>query len=382
MNHIYIQDYKTVLSSLSLSKLRIDILSCVKRDGYLRPLNKRKNKKGKKSKRYYDDSIVLDELNSKINYYSKKRKVMFKTYFRHFIEYSLLLTLSIHSLPISSLGVEYPLNKMQKSVDIPDEYFMLHLSDAVGLQNPSIDMLTIDTNPVEITPEPVEENHDDEYREAIYNFLVKEEITLDQFSNLLTLMVEGNSPFPFTYKNELEVFLDLCFRSDRSTEEKMLITMIRDNISYDELDSVCAGCVSEAYSCGECYDDAYAVASTILNRIHDTGYVGNYGTNPYNQFIAPDQFSVYASKDYLNYLGCRDLPAYKAAVDALYSRESMHRYLEFRASWVDVPYSHESFVEGGNQFLVKQKDSRYLPDEEIEIDREEIMSLVLEYPNE
>lgn len=400
-SYIYLQDYKTLLSSLCLSSLRSDILSHIASDGVMSLTPKRKSKKNRKNKKNKDFNIELPDYDSSIKYYSKNRRKMFKTYFHHFLEYALLLTLSFSTIKFNSTATDsIYANKaiVDEKVNNSASYFMT-ISDALALR-PVNEGLSpyrfdemfdrdeevlpatggMDDFPIEATSSaPVEENHDDEYREAIYKFLVKEELTLDQFSNLLTAMVDGNSPFTFNYKNEAEVFKDLCFRDDRSLEEKMMIILIRDNIKYDELDSVCAGCVSESCQDGECYDDAYAVASTILNRINDVYYVGNYGTNPYSQFIAPNQFSVYASGAYLEYLGRRDLPAYQAAVDALYSKESMHQYLEFRASWVDVPYHHESFVDGGNQFLVKQKDSRVLVDEEFEVNKDEIMSLVLEY---
>lgn len=375
--YIFIQNYNHVLTSPCLRNLRDDILQTILADGYM----KSSDKKNKKKKRYRDSSIIsVSDSNEAPNYFSKNKGKLFGFYFRHILEYALLVTLTLNVLPVHSHGSAILLKNPDRLSDIPEEYLSLYLNDLRDFQLPDFYMEKIDnSNDIDEFEEPVveEENHDEEYREAIYNFLVKEELTLDQFSTLLTSMVKGNSPFSFEYQNELEVFLDLCFREERTYEEKMLITMIRDGILYDELDAVCAGCVSEAFGSGECYDDAYAVASTIINRTHDASYVANYGTNPYNQFVAPRQFSVYKSKDYLNYLGCIDLPGYQGAIDAFYTRESWHNRLEFRGNWVDLTCEYLIFVDGGNKYIVKMKDSSYVPDEEFNIDKDEIMSLVL-----
>ena len=378
-SYIFIQDYNVVLSSTCLRRLRDDILKCILSDGY----TKSSDKKSKKKKKFRDSSLLSfnDDFNG-LKYFSSKKNSLFRFYLRRSLEYILLLAMTFNIMPTNSSGIGFRAKSLDRFTEIPEEYLTLYLNEISDFQVDDQSTLKLKTprsldNALEVEEIVEEENHDDEYREAIYNFLVKEKLTLDQFSALLTSMVEGNSHFDFTYQNELEVFLDICFREERSTEEKMLITMIRDNVTYDELDATCAGCVSESHGSGECYDDAYAVASTILNRIHDVYYVGNYGTNPYNQFIAPGQFSVYNSKDYLNYLGCRDLPGYQAAVDAFYSGESLHNWLEFRAGWVELTCKYEQFVEDGNKFIVKQKESRYQADEEFEVNRDEIMSLVL-----
>ena len=101
-------------------------------------------------------------------------------------------------------------------------------------------------------------------------------------------------------QEKVEVVEEKAEVKELTYEEKMQAIMEREGYTYEELDAVCAGCVSE--SCGDpnCYDEAYRVASTIDNRTHSEPYVRdvsnafgeNAGYSIYYQFIAPYQFSV------------------------------------------------------------------------------------------
>lgn len=57
------------------------------------------------------------------------------------------------------------------------------------------------------------------------------------------------------------------------------------------------------------YYDLYYVSNDFFNRITDSRYVEAHGTNPYEQFIANKQFSVYADGSYKLYISS-DHPAY------------------------------------------------------------------------
>lgn len=217
------------------------------------------------------------------------------------------------------------------------------------------------------------------YTEQLYNFLVKERLTVEQFSLLLRLMVSNKTELKFDYETEMEVFLDLCFRDYRTEEEKMLITMVRDGLTYDELNETVAICVKEAYGGGECYVDCYGVGSVIVNRTHDTNYVEEYGDNIHDQVTAPGQFEVYLNGkfEYYIYYDRLDLVGYQAVVDAFYSEEPSHNYLEFRGNWVELA-KYEILVEGGNKYLFSMPEDRYLPEEEVVINEEDVKRLVMD----
>ncbi len=93
--------------------------------------------------------------------------------------------------------------------------------------------------------------------------------------------------------------------------------------------------------------------------------------------MAPGQYEIEVSGNYLKYLGAIDLEGYHAAIDAFYTRESMHDYLQFRADWVDLNCHYETFAPGGNKFLDKMKEYEYVPypDEVVEI--EDVKTYVL-----
>lgn len=206
----------------------------------------------------------------------------------------------------------------------------------------------------------------------------KENLTMEKLYTLLDLMLIGNSPFVKAF-NSCEEALDYLYESEyRTYEDMMLIIMARDGYCYNELDAVCAGCVAEARGGGTCYIDAYAVASVFLNRTNYIPYINSHTVNYYTQFVAPNQFQVYDNETYLDFLGRIDLPGYQAAIDAFYSKLSMHDYLEFRGSWVDVK-KYEQFVSGGNKYLVRMKEQNIVS--QSEETKEEVMTLVLKNNN-
>ncbi len=212
----------------------------------------------------------------------------------------------------------------------------------------------------------VEDANNDIRQEKIYNFLVQSQIDYEQLDQVLSLMRDYYGPYQLGIKTEEEALEFILSSDEIPTEVKAIVIMVRDNSSYSELDTSVAGCVSEAAGAGECYDDAYGVASVLLNRITDVPYVNTYGDSIYGQFTAHTdderyQFSVYKSKAYLAYMGRTDLVGYQAAIDAFYSREPMHDWLEFRASWVDMDVEYEQFVENGNKYRTHRKETNIIP---------------------
>lgn len=208
----------------------------------------------------------------------------------------------------------------------------------------------------------------------------REQLSEEQLNYLLELMQEGNCPFSSIFTTREDALDYLYENEDRSYEEIMLIIMARDGYTYQELDEVCAGCVAESKGRGTCYKDAYAVASIFLNRTNYIPYINAHSTNMHEQFIAPGQFGVYFDKSYLDYLGRIDLIGYQAALDAFYSKYSMHDYLEFRGSWEDVNGKYEQFVENGNKYTVKMKDSNRAVNDE-HTDTNDIAKLILKLNN-
>ncbi len=212
--------------------------------------------------------------------------------------------------------------------------------------------------------------------DRIYEFMIQENLSLTSFSQLLDMMTSPTGPFGKISFNKKSALTDLM-RENKSYFVKFLIIMARDGYTYEQLDYMFAGIVGEATGSGQCYDDAYAVASTLINRSHTLWYVNRYGHNFYDIFMAPGQYEIEVSGNYLKYLGAIDLEGYHAAIDAFYTRESMHDYLQFRADWVDLNCHYETFAPGGNKFLDKMKEYEYVPypDEVVEI--EDVKTYVL-----
>jgi len=162
-------------------------------------------------------------------------------------------------------------------------------------------------------------------------------------------------------------------------EEKMAYICERDGYTYEELDAVCAGCVAESYGDGNCYDECYDLASIFYNRTHSNAYAydvnkifgDNAGYSIYYQFIAPNQFSVYAHGSYKKYLGRIDLLGYQAAIDMFYSGIPSHNYLNFN----NVPPKNGSYIQlnppYGNYFYRAQSETDRIDDAVV---RQRVMS--------
>lgn len=314
---------------------------------------------------------------AKIKEYLIINKLDLKTLNKAFVDY--LLITSILSNTFSIFGNNSEINNFEYNKPVDDEISSdISLEQLLAQKGVDFILLAVDAVNSAID-EYISEQNKELYTEHLYNFLIKEGLTLEQFSYLLHLMVANPTELNFHYESAEEAFLDICFRDYRTTEEKMLIIMVRDGISYSELDECCAVCIKEATGAGECYEDCFGVASILLNRVHDVRYVDSFGNSIYDQLTAPGQFEVYLKglEEYEMYLGRLDLIGYQAVVEAIYSEEASHDYLEFRGNWVDV-VNYETLVDGGNKYLVTQTEDRYLPDQKITINEDEVKELVLQ----
>ena len=192
------------------------------------------------------------------------------------------------------------------------------------------------------------------YEEKCLTVRQRDYLTKDMLDKLLVSMCEGIVPeVKFSSSDEA---LDYLYENeDRTYYEKMLIIMVRDNLTYDQLDDICAGIVAEG---GDYYDEGYRVASVGYNRYHSVAFVNSFGEGLYTQFLAPSQFSVFSgSKPYLKNKGRIDSPGYQGAIDMFYSRQTSIDCLSFRGLGTSVPASWESFMDNGNRFGCHQEES-------------------------
>lgn len=141
-----------------------------------------------------------------------------------------------------------------------------------------------------------------------------------------------------------------------TNEEKLAIILEKENLTEDEFKVILACVIAEAKPC---YEDAYAVINTLYNRTRSSKWIlsveNKYGegtgTSIYYQCINPGQFGVYANGRYEKYLYSdnKDLEAYQAVIDFLYTKDLMHDYLNFVSATSD-PTGKCQFISGGNQY--------------------------------
>lgn len=187
------------------------------------------------------------------------------------------------------------------------------------------------------------------------------------------------------YNMTYEDFLNLYAIKNNLTEEQSIVwdIMMRVNEekrqyilehynfdSQQQLDIVISGCSAEG---AKSYYDLYWVANTLFNRITNSGYVKKHGTNPYDQFVAYKQFTVYESGLYLQYLYPRDSRyelkadlARQAFYDMFYAGYYgvAHNYIEFR-SWSIETFSDIYKVSGGNRYGNEMKEENRIRYEEL-----------------
>lgn len=249
-----------------------------------------------------------------------------------------------------------------ESINSSDYAIDFQVVDGLSKINNKVRMISEDIN-------KQESEYHEEFFKNIYEFMDRENLSIESLQNLLNSMVSVNGPFGQLYSNYRSALQSLL-RENKSYEMKFLIIMARDGYTYEQLDYMCAGITGESVGDGHCYADAYAVASTLVNRSHSDWYVNQYGHNFYSIFKAPGQYEIEISGNYLKFLGAIHLEGYKAAIDALYTRKASHSWIQFRANWVELNCQYDTFAPKGNKFIDKMDPSEYVPypDEEIALE--------------
>ena len=230
---------------------------------------------------------------------------------------------------------------------VPKDFLAIQPSENGGLAT--------DNTTLEETVEPEEPKIT--YEQKSYDIRQKYYLTRDMLNRLLICMCDNTMP-GVCFANSQEALDYLYTTEDRTYPEKMLIVMIREGLTYEQLDDICAGVRAEG---GEYYDECCRVASVGYNRYRSIDFNNWYGAGLYTQFLAPGQFSVfYGDKMYLDYKGATDSIGYQAAVDTFFYRDMVTDYLSFRGWWVNVSGNWENFMRYGNKYSNHQASSDVL----------------------
>ena len=138
--------------------------------------------------------------------------------------------------------------------------------------------------------------------------------------------------------------------------EKMQIIFDKFNLSPYQLEVCAAIACAEANGEGTNYEEAVNVICTAYNRTISSAWVYSFGDNLYDQMTAPNQFVVYQSGTYLDYMGRYDLPGYQAVIDFLSNSCELegHNYLSFRSNNSGI--QGEELVSGGNLYFNELED--------------------------
>lgn len=163
------------------------------------------------------------------------------------------------------------------------------------------------------------------------------------------VLVESSlSGSSLTREEIISVLYDLSFIPN---EVKINTILSNQGMTMGQLDAVASVVMSEAYMSGYNYVDAYAVATTMLNRICSFQW-GRCGINAYQQAYYPGQFEVVRLRFNLKFIGRWELIGFQATVDCLYMGASlpMHGYTSFR-SWGRPAAGRVHYVTGGNRYF-------------------------------
>lgn len=136
-----------------------------------------------------------------------------------------------------------------------------------------------------------------------------------------------------------------------SNSEKELSIMEKLGLTFEQFQTVVNTFLGEA-ACS--YSDGYAVASVGLLRTASDRWVRSHGSSIYHQVVAPSQFAVYYTGDYLNFSEERDSVKYQGILDALYSQCPLHTYGNFEASFSNRQLFQ--FVNDGNKYRKEVTD--------------------------
>lgn len=147
-----------------------------------------------------------------------------------------------------------------------------------------------------------------------------------------------------------------------TNEEKIEIIFDKYNLNQYQLDVCAAIACAEASGEGMNYEETVNVICAAYNRTISSSWVYSLGDNLYDQMTAPNQFVVYQSGSYLDYMERYDLPGYQAVIDFLSNNCEFegHNYLSFRSNRSGI--DGVELVSGGNLYFNELTDEDKLTD--------------------
>lgn len=191
-------------------------------------------------------------------------------------------------------------------------------------------------------------------------------LTKEQLNTLLDSLCDPDGIGNVPCENREEALNFLYTHPNIAYAEKMLIIMARENLAYDELNEFCATMTYEGGP--DNYNEGYNCASTAINRSTSIAWTYNCGTSIYTQLIRPGQFRAYEKWEI--YSGRIDLPGYQGAIDALYTMEPSHNYLNFNKASESI--EGIQLTAGGNVYRNELSDDQRVERPYMNIIRQEL----------
>lgn len=191
-------------------------------------------------------------------------------------------------------------------------------------------------------------------------------LTKEQLNTLLDSLCDPDGIGNVPCENREEALNFLYTHPNIAYAEKMLIIMARENLTYNELNEFCATMTYEGGPNN--YNEGYNCASTVINRSTSIAWTYNCGTSIYTQLIRPGQFSAYEKWEI--YSGRIDLPGYQGAIDALYTMQPSHNYLNFHEA--SESYEGKQLTDGGNEYANELTDDQRVERPYMNIIRQEL----------
>lgn len=168
-----------------------------------------------------------------------------------------------------------------------------------------------------------EEDVEVSFEEKSFVVRQRDYLTKDMLNELLIKMTNGTMP-GVNFASSEEALDYLYNNTQRTYPEKMLIVMVRENLSYNELDAICAGIMLEGGN--TLHDECYEVACVGYNRYRSLKYNQTYGGGLYTQLAAPYQFTAFGHPKSYQFLGHIEQGGYQGALDAFYTRKMTNNY--------------------------------------------------------
>lgn len=176
-------------------------------------------------------------------------------------------------------------------------------------------------------------------------------MSASELETFVSSFIQTSQKLETGFYNETSVYDYLYKIAQISNDEKELAVMENLGLTSEQFQTVVNTFIGEA-ACS--YSDGYAVASVGVLRTASDKWVRSNGSSIYHQVVAPSQFVVYYTGDYLNFGGERDSLKYQGVLDALYSQCPLHTYGNFEASFSNRQLFQ--FVCGGNKYRKELTD--------------------------